>query len=125
MIAFFLLLCYNHAIGGFMCTEEMQMIIGIVITILDIVKFIVPIVLIIFCTIDIFKIIVSKKEDEIKKLRKDVLMKIVYCIIIYLIPFIVPFILKIANNIIPMEYDDSWKTCWDYVKKNKNDIKIN
>ena len=78
-----------------MCTEEMQMIMGIVITILDIIKFIVPIVLIIFCTIDIFKIIVSKKEDEIKKLRKDVLMKIVYCIIIYLIPFIVPFILKI------------------------------
>ena len=83
MIAFFLLLCYNLAIGGFMCTEEMQMIIGIVITILDIIKFIVPIVLIIFCTIDIFKIIVSKKEDEIKKLRKDVFMKIVYCIIIY------------------------------------------
>ena len=125
MIAFFLLLCYNHAIGGFMCTEEMQMIMGIVITILDIIKFIVPIVLIIFCTIDIFKIIVSKKEDEIKKLRKDVLMKIVYCIIIYLIPFIVPFILKFASNIIPMEYDDSWKKCWDYVKKNKNDIKIN
>lgn len=125
MIAFFLLLCYNHAIGGFMCTEEMQMIIGIVITILDIIKFIVPIVLIIFCTIDIFKIIVSKKEDEIKKLRKDVFMKIVYCIIIYLIPFIVPFILKFASNIIPMEYDDSWKNCWDYVKKNKNDIKIN
>lgn len=125
MIAFFLLLCYNHAIGGFMCTEEMQMIMGIVITILDIIKFIVPIVLIIFCTIDIFKIIVSKKEDEIKKLRKDVLMKIVYCIIIYLIPFIVPFILKFASNIIPMEYDDSWKNCWDYVKKNKNDIKIN
>ena len=111
MIAFFLLLCYNHAIGGFMCTEEMQMIMGIVITILDIIKFIVPIVLIIFCTIDIFKIIVSKKEDEIKKLRKDVFMKIVYCIIIYLIPFIVPFILKYASNIIPMEYDDSWKNC--------------
>ena len=125
MIAFFLLLCYNHAIGGFMCTEEMQMIMGIVITILDIIKFIVPIVLIIFCTIDIFKIIVSKKEDEIKKLRKDVFMKIVYCIIIYLIPFIVPFILKYASNIIPMEYDDSWKNCWDYVKKNKNDIKFN
>lgn len=125
MIAFFLLLCYNHAIGGFMCTKEMQMIMGIVITILDIIKFIVPIVLIIFCTIDIFKIIVSKKEDEIKKLRKDVFMKIVYCIIIYLIPFIVPFILKFASNIIPMEYDDSWKNCWDYVKKNKNDIKIN
>ena len=47
-------------------------------------------------------------------------MKIVYCIIIYLIPFIVPFILKFASNIIPMEYDDSWKSCWDYVKKNKN-----
>ena len=46
-----------------MCSEEMQMIMGVVISVLDIVKFLVPVVLIVFCTIDIFKIIVSKKED--------------------------------------------------------------
>ena len=72
-----------------MCNEEMQIIMGVVISVLDIVKFLVPVVLIVFCTIDIFKIIVSKKEDEIKKLRKDVFMKIIYCILIYLLPFLI------------------------------------
>jgi len=106
-----------------MCNSNMQMILDIIITILDLVKFFVPIILIIFATIDIFKIIVSKKEDEVKKLRKDVLMKIVYCVIIYLIPVIVPFIFNLIDDLLPIEYDNSWKECWDYVKENKENIK--
>ena len=107
-----------------MCNEDMQMILGIIITLLEVVRFFIPIVLIVFCTIDIFKIIVSKKEDEIKKLRKDVLMKIVYCVIIYLIPILVPFIFNLMDNLLPMDYDSSWKTCWDFVKETKkNELK--
>ena len=108
-----------------MCNEEMQIIIGVVISVLDIVKFLVPVVLIVFCTIDIFKIIVSKKEDEIKKLRKDVFMKIIYCILIYLLPFLIPLVLRLASSLIPSDYDDSWKNCWDYVKETKkNDYNL-
>ena len=102
-----------------MCNSDVQMILEIIITLLELVRFFVPVVLIIFCTIDIFKIIVSKKEDEIKKLRKDVIMKIFYSIIIFLIPTIVPFILNLVDSFIPLEYDNTWKTCWDYVKENK------
>ena len=104
-----------------MCNSDMQMIFEIVIKVLDLVRFFIPILLIIFCTIDIFKIIVSKKEDEIKKLRKDVINKVVYAIIIYLIPFLVPFILNLIDSLLPMEYDNSWKQCWDLVKENKKD----
>ena len=102
-----------------MCNSDIQMILEIIIAILDLVKFFVPIVLIILCTIDIFKIIVSKKEDEVKKLRKDVFRKIIYAVIIYLIPVIVPVVFNFVNKVIPIEYDNSWKTCWDYVKDNK------
>ena len=102
-----------------MCNEEIRMVLEIIITILDVVMFFVPVVLIILCTIDIFKIIVSKKEDEIKKLRKGVLRKIVYAVIIYLIPFVIPFIFNLVSDLIPIDYDDSWKQCWDIVKKNK------
>ena len=102
-----------------MCNEEIRMVLEIIITILDVVMFFVPVVLIILCTIDIFKIIVSKKEDEIKKLRKGVLRKIVYAVIIYLIPFVIPFIFKLVSDLIPIDYDDSWKQCWDIVKENK------
>ena len=102
-----------------MCNEEIRMVLEIIITILDVVMFFVPVVLIILCTIDIFKIIVSKKEDEIKKLRKGVLRKIVYAVIIYLIPFVIPFIFNLVSDLIPIDYDNSWKQCWDVVKENK------
>ncbi len=102
-----------------MCNSDMQVVFGIIVTLFDLIRFLIPIILIVLCTIDIFKIIVSKKEDEIKKLRKDVLMKIVYAIIIYLLPFLIPTILKLANNIVPFDYDDSWKECWDYVEESK------
>lgn len=100
-----------------MCNEDMQMIFEIVIKVLEVVRFLIPIILIIFCTIDIFKIIVSKKEDEIKKLRKDVFMKIIYAVIIYLIPVLVPFVLGIFDRLFPMDYDDSWRSCWELVEE--------
>ncbi len=102
-----------------MCNSDMQMVINIVIEVLDVIHFFVPIVLIIFCTIDIFKIIVSKKEDEVKKLRNDIFWKIIYAIIIYLIPYLVPFVLNAADRILPMEYDNTWENCYDYVKNNR------
>lgn len=105
-----------------MCNEDLQMILNVVISILEILNFLVPIVLIVLCTIDIFKIIVSKKEDEIKKLRKGVIMKIVYAILIYLIPYLVPFIFRLVDNILPMEYDESWYQCWEYVKNNRKNV---
>lgn len=108
-----------------MCNSDMQMIINIVIEVLDVIHFFVPIVLIIFCTIDIFKIIVSKKEDEVKKLRNDVFWKIVYAVLVYLVPYIVPFVLNAADRILPMEYDNSWEQCYNYVKKNQKNYEFN
>ena len=105
-----------------MCDTELQVIVKIVIEVLDVIHFFVPIVLIIFCTIDIFKIIVSKKEEDVKKLRNSVFWKIFYAIMIYLVPYIVPFVLSAADKILPMEYDNSWQECYNYVKNNqKND----
>lgn len=100
-----------------MCTSDMQMVFAAVIKILNIVKFAVPILLIILCTIDLFKLIVSKKDDEIKKLRKNIFMKIVYAVLIYLIPILIPFILNMINDVLPMNYDNRWKECWDYVSE--------
>lgn len=100
-----------------MCSESIQKILEIVITFFNLIKFLVPILLIIFCTIDIFKIIVTKKEADVKKLRKDIFIKIFCAIVIYLIPFLVSFILNLVDDIIPIDYDNLWKECWDLVEK--------
>ena len=87
MLIFNAFYCIIYAGDANMCNSDMQMLVDIIIKVLDVVHFFVPIVLIVFCTVDIFKIIVSKKEDEVKKLRNDVFWKIIYAILIYLIPF--------------------------------------
>lgn len=105
-----------------MCNSDIQTIMRIYIDLLDVIHFFVPIVLIILCTVDIFKIVVSKKEDEVKKLRNGVFRKIIYAVIIYLLPFLIPFVLNAIGKILPMDYDNSWKNCYDIVKNSqKND----
>ncbi len=102
-----------------MCDYDMRYILNIVIKVLDVIHFFVPIVLIILCTIDIFKMIISKKEEDAKKYRNNVFRKIIYTIIIYLIPFLVPFVLGLVDKVLPMDYDSSWKECWNFVKDSK------
>lgn len=104
-----------------MCNSDMQMILNVVIKLLDVIHFFVPIVLILLCTVDVFKIVVSKKEDDIKKLRNGIMWKIIYSIVIFLIPYFVPFILGAVDKILPMDYDDSWYECYNYVKNSQED----
>ena len=104
-----------------MCNADMKSILKIVVEVLNVIHFFVPIVLILFCTIDIFKIVITKKEDEIKKLRSGIVWKIVYAIIIFVIPYLVPFILGAVDKILPMDYDESWYECYNYVKNSQED----
>lgn len=103
-----------------MCNSDMQSVLEIVIQILDIIKFIALIALIVLCTIDLFKMIVSKKEDEIKKLRKGIFWKIFYAIMIYAVPYIIAFTFNTVSKLIPIDYNSGWKECWDLVNQNKN-----
>lgn len=103
-----------------MCNSDMQMILNVIVKILDVIHFFVPIVLILLCTVDVFKIVVSKKEDDIKKLRNGIMWKIIYSIVIFLIPYFVPFILGAVDKILPMDYDESWYECYKYVKNSQD-----
>ena len=102
-----------------MCNSEIRSLLGIIISILEIFRFLVPIILIILCAVDVFKLIISKKEDEVKKLRQQIFRKILYGVLFYLVPFIVPLVLSLCNKILPMDYSTNWKTCWDIVKEVK------
>ena len=102
-----------------MCNSDMQMILNVIVKLLDVIHFFVPIILILLCTVDVLKIVVSKKEDDIKKLRNGIMWKIIYSIVIFLIPYFVPFILGAVDKILPMDYDDSWYECYNYVKNSQ------
>lgn len=65
---------------------------------LYIVKIMVPILLIIFGSIDFGKAIVSSNQDAIQKTSKILIIRIIIGIVIFLLPTIINYVFKIAGN---------------------------
>ena len=90
---------------------NLKPIISIIKTVLNLVRFAVPLVLIVIGTFDIFKAVVASKEDEIKAAQKLLIKRVVYAVIIFLIPTIVMLVLNIVSKS-GAENSDT-KTFWD------------
>ena len=73
----------------FVCTDDVVTILEGVKKVLNVVQIVLIILLIIYCTIDVAKIVISKNDDEIKKYRTSVYNRIISCILIFLIPSII------------------------------------
>ena len=89
---------------------------GKILPILDIMKFaltaiqwIVPILLILWGTIDLVKSVVAGKEDEIKKNQKALIKRIISAVIVFLIPLAVSMLLGLIGS-------DGWTCCWKQAK---------
>ena len=52
-------------------------------------KYIVPALVIVFTTIDLFKAVMAGKEDEIKSAQKLAIKRVVYAVLVFLVPWIV------------------------------------
>lgn len=98
------------------CTREVLLLISIIKVFLDIIKFIMPVVLIVLCTFDLFRIVISKKDDDTKKYRKYVYNRIFNCILLFLIPTIIFLLFDILitdNNISDLS---QLQDCWNAAK---------
>lgn len=98
------------------CTDDVLLLIRVIKVFLNIIKYAMPIILIVLCTFDIFRIVVSKSEDDAKKYRKYIYNRIFNCILLFLIPTIIflLFRLLITNNNIANVGE--LQNCWDLVK---------
>lgn len=75
------------------------------------VKIIIPIMLIIFGSIDVGKAVIASKDDEIKKSIKSLAMRTIAGIIVFFVPTILNFAVKLIDN------SDVYKgTFWDCTK---------
>lgn len=61
-------------------------------------KILIPIILIIFGSIDVGKAVIASKDDEIKKSMKTLVMRIVAGIIIFFVPTIINLIVELING---------------------------
>lgn len=77
--------------------------------ILRLVKILVPILIIVYGAYDLYKAMVSSKDDEIKKAIKSIGIRIVAGLFIFLLPGILQVLLNMINEW--SEYKNSWCCC--------------
>lgn len=83
----------------------LEAVVSVVKFILEIIRWVVPIILIVLGTIDLVKAVVAGKDDDIKKHQQTLIKRIIAAVIVFLIPMLVSILMGWIGN-------DDWKTCW-------------
>ncbi len=84
----------------------------IVRTVITIIQWAVPIILILVGSIDLVKAVMAGKEDDIKKNQNTLFKRVIAAVIVFLIPIIVLTVTGLVGG-------DEWKDCWDAAKDGK------
>ncbi len=80
-------------------------------TILNFVKAIVPIVIIIFGMVDLYKGITASKEDVLKKSVRTLAIRVMAGVFIFFLPGLIQFVLSMVNEW--SNYKNTWCCCTD------------
>ena len=81
-------------------------IIGIFRFALRVIQFVVPVLLILWGTIDLVKSVVAGKEEDIKKNQKALIKRVISAVIVFLLPIGV-------NILMGMIGATEWRNCWN------------
>ena len=99
-----------------MCTN-LQPFLNVIKVLFGIVRWTVPIVLIVFGTIDMFKT-VTKAEDEksIQDARRSLIKRIIYGVVVFLVPLIVNIVMELIDEGVTTTDEvtaTTWVSCWN------------
>lgn len=80
------------------CTSELKTILAVIKAVINLIKWAVPILLIIMGTMDIAKVVMSNGSDdkEVKAAQKKFITRVIYAVVIFLIPTIVTGVLNLV-----------------------------
>ncbi len=93
--------------------NESTMVWSVVGWLLTIFKIAIPILLIIFGSLDFGKAVVAQNDDEIKKAGKQLAIRAAAAVIIFILPTIVTMVIRWAMDISDTQMD--YETCLDCV----------
>ena len=97
-------------------------LINIISTLITIIKFGVPILLIIFGMLDLGKAVVASKEDEIKKGQQMFIKRVITAILVFFVIVVVQLVVNLATK----DSDDSSDSLWgDCIAPFINGVKCN
>lgn len=88
-------------------------VVTVIYNVVNVIKFAVPILLIIFGTIDLAKAVIAGKEDEMKKAQGTLIRRAIYAIAIFLLVTIVIFVMGLLPTGGNSGVDSTWRQCWE------------
>lgn len=88
-------------------------VINIVKSVINLIKFGVPILLILFGMIDLGKAVMAGKEDEMKKAQGTLIKRFIYAVAVFLVVTLVTFVMDIVSNSGAKTGTQSWLECWN------------
>lgn len=80
------------------CGSSMWPIVSIVRTVVKLLKFGIPVLLIIYGMLDLGKAVMAGKEDEMKKATSTLIKRVIYAIAVFLVITIVQFVMSIVSD---------------------------
>ncbi len=102
--------------GGTLVMDEM--IPRLVSTAIDIIKIVVPILLVVFGMLDLGKAVMAQKEDEIKKGQQTFVKRLIAAVIVFLVVFIVELVVGLVA---PKDDNTNIWGCFDCLVNNECD----
>ncbi len=89
-----------------------SMIPNLVSTAIDIIKIVIPILLVVFGMLDLGKAVMAQKEDEIKKGQQTFVKRLVAAVIVFLVVFVVQIVLGLVA---PRGENSNVWSCFDCI----------
>ncbi len=74
----------------------------------------IPIILIVLCTFDLGKAVISSDDKENKKTIKRLIRRLIYAILIFFFVTVVNLVFTMIGNITENEDLIRWSNCWNY-----------
>ncbi len=104
---------------------DLYPIIKIIKIVVNLIRFGVPIALILFITIDLVKAVIAGSEEDMKKNQGVIIKRVIYAIAVYLVVTGVMFLMDIVADSGTKDLSDnpldvkSWKACWNCKSKSE------
>ena len=81
--------------------------------IFPIMQVVIPIVLVVLCTLDLGRAVIGSDDKENKKILKRIVRRLVYAILIFFFITVINLIFTMVGNITENEDLIRWSQCWN------------
>ena len=88
-------------------------IISLAKNVVNLIRFAVPVILIVMGSLDLAKAVISSKDDEMKKAQGLLIKRLIYAVAVFLVVTIVQLTMSLVADSTSDKSSKSWISCWN------------